>query len=250
MRARIKRLASPLVGLFCVVAGAAECRAVVVDDFTSDTLNPNWVQSTVLTVGGATGGYTADTTTNQDRLTLTRTGNTTPIQAVLLREDVQLDVGEVLTTDVVTPQAPDDVSGLVITMDTGITARSNLILVGLKNGLARTTYFTNAGGDTTQAANIPGVTVTSLFIERTASNTYAAGYVAGGTPTTLKTWTISGAGNQNPGAAVGYWMDIRGTNASAVFDNFAINPVPEPGGLAALALATFGLLRRRPGAAK
>lgn len=236
----------------------------VIDDFTSDTLNANWVQSAVALKPAGLTPYTFDTTTVADQLTIKNPTYVGVRMDALLRSDVGLGIGQTLVTDLTVPATVADSHGLLITTATGVTGVPSSAAVHVPNALfvgwfpgnltVRTIYYNLSGAATsvTTLAFTGGAVPTEFFIERTAANIYEAGYIksgTGGLRVVLNTWTIdNGAGNLNPGAAIGYRADYRVTSAgaSASFDNLRIESViPEPATLGLLALGGLLMLPRR-----
>ena len=70
--------------------------AIMVDDFTSNILNANWIISSVLTAGGSPAIF--DTTTNDNQLSIMYNGGTYH-QTVMLRNDYTLSIGQTLKVD-------------------------------------------------------------------------------------------------------------------------------------------------------
>ena len=76
--------------VFLSLAVTVPAGATMIDDFTSDLLDPNWVQSTV-NDGGA-GTFTFDTMTVADQLTVTMSGR----EALPARDLVECGAGVAL----------------------------------------------------------------------------------------------------------------------------------------------------------
>jgi len=238
----------------------------VIDDFTSDTLNANWVQSVVYPDIYSTPAtlHVFNTTTATDQLTILRPDYSRPQMEALLRSDVGLGVGQTLLTDLTVPATVGDSHGLMIATAAGVTGyitgtntghhAPDTLFIGWypSTGRLRTQYYDHASIVTQIiTATLPVNVVPTLFyIERTAANVYEAGYVLNNAPgvrVVLSTTTIdNGAGNLNPGAAIGYRGDIRTDGASASFDNLRIEAViPEPATLGLLAMGGLLMLPRR-----
>lgn len=225
-----------------VPAGAT----IIVDDF-SDALNESWIQSTVI---DAAGTYTFDTTTVPGELTMTMSGYSAPKQEVLLRDDYNLGVGYTLLTDLtgVVAGTGGGGVGLFISTATGITSREDVIWVmyDVKSGQVNG-YHKHHDGSTAvdvrvrmEDAGFEETTVPDeLYIDRTATNEYEVGFYVGTTRCTVTPITVDTTGDLCPGAAIGYFVDIR-ENSSASFDDLRL--IPEPSSLVLLACGLVGLL--------
>ncbi len=222
------------MGLFIGAAPAA-----LVDDFTSDSLDPAWVEVYLLSRGQ--NGYTYDTTTNDNELTITG-DNSNAEQWGLLRDDFSLQVGQKLVVDLVgmTDAGTEFNAGIMIHTSTGVglddisgASPSNtlqdrlgyLTMSWRSNGTdALCEYFNSQNSGTQLKADTGGERPVKLWIIRESADTYTAGWTMadgidrtfGGMPVTV---------NAAPGAAVGFYTDMR-TAGSAVFDNLKIVPVP------------------------
>ncbi|MHB1156880.1 MAG: hypothetical protein ACYC26_08580 [Phycisphaerales bacterium] len=210
------------------MASAVQAGTTVIDDFTGDTLDAKWVSSAVFKKKYAATPHSFDTTSVAGQLTIKKPKHDGTRMDAVLRSDVGLGVGQTLWTDTTSLPTVIDMSGMMIATGTGITDRKNIILVGWAPGsmVIRTRYFDHAGTlkDVNSAVFKTAPTGYQLFIERAGENQYTVGYDlgAGGGRVVLTTWTISGSGNLNPGAAIGYFADLRGEGAATRFDNLRL----------------------------
>jgi hypothetical protein len=92
----------------------------------------------------------------------------------------------------------------------------------------------------------------SLYIARLTANTFEAGWIQGSTRhaitangTAIMPYTITDA--NVPGAAVGFYADVRANLASSPvgLDNLRTIPIPEPASVAALGMVIVPTLRPR-----
>ena len=103
--------------------------------------------------------------------------------------------------------------------------------------------LTEFGLSALNGVNTP-VNIDTLFIARTAVDTYDLGYYNGATRTVMVTRTVA---NTAIGNAIGFYADVRGAGIRGDMDNLAIQAIPEPAAaaLAGLGLLVLGRLRRR-----
>jgi hypothetical protein len=237
--------------LSLVAAVPAGATIITIDDFTSDSLHSSWAQSTVLNASNTQGSVAFSTTVNDNQLTATMSGfSGTALQVVLLRDDRALGVGETLMLDLVANSSSSYKSrnGLIIAAAKGITSRQNMMYIALSpyfNNI-EAWWFKNDGTYSSAAtAALPAGTVAGFYIARTGQHDYDLGYFTTTAPTTpvfVKTFSVSGTGNLDPGAAIGIFTDQRG-NGNVRFDNLRMDvAVPEPSTLALLVGGLFGLL--------
>ena len=166
-------------------------------------------------------------------------------QYALTRTDVILGVGEELLAD--------NLGGNVGSQDIGLyvgaghptpDVRANYINIYVRNnGQIFSRGFDgpelSLGGGATPAS------LASLFIKRTATDTFELGYYDnGGVRSIVSTRTISGGNAAGIGNAVGFYADVRAAGLRGNLDNLRI--IPEPAaGLLALGMTGVAMLRRR-----
>jgi hypothetical protein len=100
--------------------------------------------------------------------------------------------------------------------------------------------FTRGFDGTTELGLVGWITVTpdSMFIARTAYDSYEVGYYLGGTRNVMTTRTItSGA---DIGSSIGFYADVRSAGIVGSMDNLTMTLIPEPSTAALLGL--FGLV--------
>ena len=235
------------------MAASAGANTIMIDDFTSSTLNSNWKPSIVLNYGGTTQGtYTYDTTTNAGNLTATMSGfSGVALQGVLLRSDYSLGVGDTVSADLTHNSATTNSNnnyGLVITAQTGISAQKDMMFINYWPSPSYTyfeVHWTNDAGNDSYliSGKVAAANVAGMYISRTGQTTYTVGYstntTSPTTPVPLKSYDTTG--NLTLGGAMGVYADLR-SNTSVAYDNFRMRSHTEPSNLALLAAGLAGLL--------
>jgi hypothetical protein len=183
-------------------------------------------------------------------LRVTKDSGTEAEQNVFLRNDVSLGIGEVLRADVSAGAVSGNQDlGIAIanTVDpvdavwTSGTAdvRKGVLYSYVKGNSAqvRTDSYSSTGaalGNT--IANIALNTVTGLYIKRTGSLGFDAGYSTTSGDVLVKSYVVDDA---NFGTAVGFYTDMRAVATFGSLDNLRI--VPEPNSLVLGMLSLVGI---------
>lgn len=81
----------------------------------------------------------------------------------------------------------------------------------------------------------------TLFIARTALDTFDLGYYNGAVRTILTTRTLA---NTAIGNAIGFYADIRGAGIRGNMDNLTLSVIPEPSAAALMGLGALALVSR------
>jgi hypothetical protein len=167
-------------------------------------------------------------------------------QFALTRTDFSLAVGMELRTDFNPGYTGTQDVGLYVGAGTPtVDVRANYVNVYVRNngqifsrGFNGTTEFGLAGGAT--PANID-----SLFVTRTAVDTFELGYYDGVTRTVLTTRTIASGNAAGIGSAIGFYADVRALGIVGNLDNLTL-AVPEPSSATLFGLgALLSVLRLR-----
>ncbi len=226
-------------------------QAVVLDDFSGNL--SNWT-STVILNNGTTAFNNSSLTINSGLLTNVTSSFDGIEQTAHIYNGRSLFVGEELRLDIVgnvtAPNGSDAIGLYVGIVPTTATAaagstRANFVSVYKRSDdiiYSRGFSSTEYGLTTSGAAVSSSVT---LFIARTASDTYELGYFGGSVARTVITTRVDSG---NTGLAIGIYTDERAVGTIASVDNFSV--VPEPSSFATLAgLTVLGgaCLRRRRG---
>jgi hypothetical protein len=243
---------SNLLPLAALVAAPLVSQAVILDDF-SGTLS-NWT-STVILNNGTTAFNTAGLAINSGALTYATSTFDGIQQAAHIFSGRSLAIGEEVQIDIlgnVTAPNTSDAIGLYVgiapttaTAAGGSGTRASFVSIYKRSD--DIIYSRGFGGSTEYALAATASAVSSsvtLFITRTASDTYELGYFSGGIVRTVLTTRVDAT---NPAFAIGLYTDSRANGTIASVDNFSV--IPEPGSFAVLAglavLGTVGVKRRR-----
>lgn len=180
-------------------------------------------------------------------LTVTSTGSDGPEQVLFFRNDgASLGVGEELRasaaiTNLDTGGQPADF-GIAVGATPTAGVRQDFLFVSFRG----TTQLNSRGFDgTSELGQVQafGVTPETLFIARTAADTFEVGYYDDGVRTVMVTRTVS---NAAVGDNIGFYADLRADGAIIDgLDDLTIAAIPEPASLGLLGLASLVGLRRR-----
>jgi hypothetical protein len=223
-----------LLGMMGVAA-----QAVLIDDFSGDL---SAYTSTVILDNNGGASNVSSWQIVDGVLQLNTTTYDGIEQYAFIRSGLTLGVGQELQADVVVGATGSQDIGLYVggtTPQTGV--RMDYIAMYRRNngqlfsrGFDGTTEYALAGNWTN---NIP---IDTLFIARTAENTFEAGWYYNGERTVLVTRTPSYA---NAATFIGFYADVRGAGVVGSLDNLRI--VPEPATMALLGLGALLAARKR-----
>jgi len=248
---------------------SAQVSAALIDDM-NDTSLAEYTLTKVLDQGAGTSNISFASPSGS--LLVGSSGTTGAEQVLLLRDDASLAVGDMLLADVTgtwanwdrdigiavgftkTPTGlGDPAAGDVRTTYVEVSARANNQIVAFaRNGAANLTSGQEFAGTTYGGVSFSVANPISLYIARLATNTFEVGWIQGSTRhaitangTAIMPYTITDA--NVPGAAVGFYADVRANLASSPvgLDNLRTIPIPEPSALALLAAALVPMRRRR-----
>ncbi len=223
------------VDWFFETASAPQSNGIV-DDFTNDTPDAAWRQ--VLLLSRNSGTVTYDTTTNDDALTII-SGHSNAEQIGWLRDDHSLAVGDVLSVDLISmtdASSGDFTAGLMIATGTDIGIgefvsggsstqedRRDYVTIGYDSGGNRvlSEFFDGPSGSAV-SSSMSLSSVTGFWIERTGDDSFDVGWFNDADEKQLLRSVTFTSGN-TPGAAIGFYTDMRDPGGVAVFDDLAIN---------------------------
>jgi hypothetical protein len=227
-----------IVGLGCVSASLA---GVISDDFSGGL--GSWSSTVMLDNGGSTTNTYDWQVNGGGQLELNTTAYDNVEQSAYIRSGASLEIGEEAQVTMSVPISGNRNFGLYV----GGTApapgvRQDYITVYGESG---SSTVSSRGFDGTTEYNNPNIDDTSadtLFIARTADNTYEVGFYEGETRTVVTTRTPATA---NSADYVGIYADVRAAGTVGAIDSFQI--IPEPATLGLLGIFGGGLLffRRR-----
>lgn len=232
---------TPLVAAVAVMAlaGHASAANILLDDY-SDASLAEYTSTVILDANGGASN-TAAWQSPSGTLELNTTVYDGIQQYAFIYNGASLAVGEELRVDLTHSGASQDL-GLYVGGTTPVTGtRQDYVAVYARGngqvfsrGFDGVSEFPLAGGSTPAYE--------SLFITRTAANTYEAGYIEGGVRNVVTTRTPAFA---NDADVIGIYADVRAVGNLGGLDNLRIVPEPATLALAGLAVAGAVVLRRR-----
>lgn len=215
--------------------------ASLVDDFTSGL--GNWTPTVILDANGGGSNTFAFEVNGSDQLEINTSSYDGIEQYAFTYGGAVLAVGEEAQVDINVPISGNRNFGLYVggtAPAAGVRQDYISVYAGTNNNIATRGFDGTGEYDNPQSG---GAGAQTLFIARTAENTFDVGYYIGDERTVFST--------RNPGTAntadfVGIYADTRAAGTVGAIDTFRIvSQVPEPSTALLGALATLGLLRRR-----
>jgi hypothetical protein len=227
------RKLSVLVLIGSMVAAA---QAQLIDDFSGDLSN---YTSTVILDTDPSAGNTAVWQITGETLELNTTVYQSIEQTAMIYNSLSLDVGEELQVDLVHSGASQDLGLYVGGTTPTYNVRQDYIAVYARgNGQVFSRGFDGTSEYNLTGGNSPAYE--KLFIARTGTNTFEAGYYEAGGRNIIVTRTPS---FPNAATVVGFYSDVRAAGVLGNLDNLTI--VPEPVSALMLCLGGLALIRRR-----
>ncbi|MCA9233899.1 MAG: PEP-CTERM sorting domain-containing protein [Planctomycetales bacterium] len=230
-------------GIAAAVALSLVCgssaRAALIDDFSDTDLSQ--YTSTVILDAGGTGSNTATWSSPSGSLQLDTTAYDGIEQYAMIYNGLSLGVGQEVQVDLTHSGASQDLGLYVGGTTPVVNMRQDYVSVYARGDGS----IYSRGFDGTSEYGLAGVGVQpydSLFIARTAANTYEAGYYNGAVRNIVTTRTPT---TPNDGDVVGFYADVRALGTLGNLDNLRIVPEPASLALAGLALAGLAVVRRR-----
>jgi hypothetical protein len=162
-------------------------------------------------------------------------------QYALTRADFTLGVGHELTAMYSPLNTGSQDIGLYVGAGTPTTdVRADYVNIYMRNngqlysrGFNGSTEFALSGGSSPA--------VDTLFVARTALDTFDLGYYNAGTRTVLTTRTVA---NTAIGNAIGFYADVRALGIRGNLDNLTLTVIPEPSVAALMGIGALGLISR------
>ena len=220
-------------------------QTIVIDDFQGGLTATSTV---ILDVNGGASNQSTWQINGSGQLELATNGFDDIEQLAYIYNGFSLGVGDELQADFTSTIAGNRNFGLYVggTSPTAGVRQDYISVYGGSN--PNNNIFTRGFDGTTEYNNLPGTPATglidSMFIARTATNTFDVGFVdSAGTRTVIATRTPTTA---NSADVLGFYADVRADGALSAADNLRIvSAIPEPSSLACLALGSIGLFTRR-----
>ncbi len=247
----------------CLVGAVSQ--AQLIDDFSDASL----AEYTLSRVNDANGTSHISFSSPGGNLRVAHSGGSGHEQVLLLRSDYGLGIGQMLIADVLGSGAGWDrdlgiavgftatptslaggASGDVRSSYVEVAFRSNNQVVSYaRNGVLNLASGQEFAGSIYGGQSFSGY-VDSIFITRPTATTFQVGWTDGSTvhyltpnggPTLVYDVTTG-----TPGAAVGFYADLRAANAESPvgLDNLRIQAIPEPTSAALMGISALGLLFR------
>ncbi|WPJ97288.1 hypothetical protein SH580_06150 [Coraliomargarita algicola] len=226
--------------------GGSLSAATLFDDFTGVNALDNWTHTVILD-NGNTGTQNTSTwqVNGSDQLELVTTNFDAIEQHAYIRSGASVAVGEeaqiTLTLPISGNNANDSFGIYVGGTAPVFNVRQDFLTHYNKSGSA-SSFSTGFNGTTAIASQFGTITgADTLFIARTATDTYEVGYYTGATRTIVSTRV----GQITDADVVGIFADTRANGTLSSIDSFQI--IPEPGSFALLAGLTglLGVMLRR-----
>ena len=214
-------------------------QAQLIDDFSGNL--SAYTATRILNNGSHTPANTYTWEISGGSLQINTTAYVGIEQFALTRTDFTLGVGNELTASYSHLNTGSQDIGLYVGAGTPTPdVRADYVNIYMRNngqlfsrGFNGTTELTLSGGST--------ITPDTLFIARTAANTFDLGYYLGGNRTVLTTRTMA---NTAIGDAIGFYADVRAVGIRGNLDNLTLSVIPEPTVGALLGLGALGFLAR------
>ena len=161
-------------------------------------------------------------------------------QFALTRTDFTLSIGAELTATYNPLNLNSQDIGLYVGAGTPTAdVRADYLNVYVRNNGQIFTRGFNGTSEVSLAGGATPANISSLFIARTAADTFELGYYDGAIRNLLATRTV---GNTSIGNAIGFYADIRGAGIRGTLDNLAI---PEPSVAALLGVGAVAMIAKR-----
>ena len=227
-----------LLSMLVMAMAGVSANATVIDDY-SGTLD-GYTATVILDANGGSSN-TASWAIVDGALTYTTSAYDGIEQSALIKDGYTLNVGEELQANVANNQSSQDL-GLYVGVAPTAGVRANYVAVYARNDGDMFTRGFDGTGEYGLVGDWNNPTYDTLFIARTAENTFELGYYNGEVRVVMATRTPV---NTLAGAdlVVGYYTDVRGAGTLGSADNLAI--VPEPATLSILGLGALFAARRR-----
>ena len=236
---------STILAIVGIAALSAAAQAQLIDDFSGDL--SAYTDTRILNADSHSPVNSYSWEISGGALQLNTTSYVGIEQYALTRTDYSLNVGFELDATFTAGYTGSQDIGLYVGAGTPtVDVRQDYVDVYMRNngqlfsrGFDGTSELALAGGSSP--------TVDSLFIARTAADTFELGYYEAGTRNVVTTRTItSGA---PIGDSIGFYADVRSAGIVGSMDNLTIQAIPEPAtfvllGLGGL-LGIFGLRGRK-----
>lgn len=241
----LSRITSSLTLVVLFSGITAPASAQLISDFSSSDLS-DWTDTRILKATGS-GDNVYSWEVDSGGLRINTTDYDGIEQFAFTRTDFSLDVGFELQADFTwgySGSGDKDIGLYVGAGDPTKDVREDFVNIYRRSSGGQLNSRGFNGTSELSLVNLRDITPDTLFIARTAADTFELGYYIGGNRNIVTTRIMD---NTDIGTAIGFYADVRGTGVAGRADNLSIIPEPSTLLLPLLSVGAMLFLRRRRG---